>query len=303
MIDFPRYLSAKKTIDDRAINRTVWGELVTATSALERHRPLRILEVACGIGTMVERMLEWGLAEQVDYLGIDTQPENIQTARKRLPDWGRENGYHVRTSLDQIEINRGDLDWRVNFQEADIKSFWHGVTHHGYFDLLVAQAFLDLIDVPKALSNLARLLSHNGLFYFTINFDGGTIFEPVSDEQLEAQIIECYHQSMDGRLVAGLPSGDSRTGRHLFTHLRSAGARILSSGASDWVVYPGPQGYRANEAFFLECILDFVESTLDDCPDLDPSIWAKWLEERYVQIERGELVFIAHQLDFLGTFS
>jgi SAM-dependent methyltransferase len=303
VIDFPRYLSAKKTIDDRAINGYVYRQLAAAFSTLKRDRPLRILEIGCGIGTMVERLLDWELAEQVDYVGIDAQTSNIQAAQTRLPAWGRDHGYAVWEGPSFIEISKGVQHWRIQFREADITAFWSEEKYQGYFDLQIAQAFLDLVDVPKALPNLARLVSPDGLFYFTINFDGGTIFEPAPDQAREAQIIECYHRSMDERLVDGQPSGDSRTGRHLFAHLQSTGTQILAAGASDWVVYPGVNGYPADEAYFLHCILDFFETTLVGRPDVDQDALKDWITARRRQIDRWELTYIAHQLDFLGRFS
>ena len=51
--------------------------------------------------------------------------------------------------------------------------------------------------------------------------------------------------SMGERVRHGRPAGDSRSGRHLFAHLRRAGARLLAAGASDWVVHAQPSGYPA----------------------------------------------------------
>jgi len=302
-MDFPRYLSAKKTVDDRAINRYVWDQLLVVLSATDQGQPLRILEVGCGIGTMVERLLEWGLADRVKYLGIDSQAENIRVAHTRLASWGAEHGYQIGGNHTIMELQKQDLHWQVQFQETDATSFWKDSAYWGNFDLLVAQAFLDLVDVPSALPSLARLVLPGGHFYFTLNFDGSTILEPVLDNAYEAQIISHYHQTMDDRRVNGLPSGDSCTGRHLFHHLQAAGAHILAVGASDWVVYPGAKGYLADEAFFLQCILDFIESSLGGHPNLDRDVFTNWIADRRLQIQHGELIYIAHQLDFLGSFS
>ena len=60
--DFTRYLASKRTVDDRALNRQVWQTLADAVDgARPPDRPLRVLEVGAGIGTMVERCVEWGL--------------------------------------------------------------------------------------------------------------------------------------------------------------------------------------------------------------------------------------------------
>ena len=105
---------------------------------------------------------------------------------------------------------------------------------------------------------------------------------------------------MDERLIAGKRSGDSQSGRHLFSQLRAAGANILAAGASDWVVYPGDTSYPADEAYFLHCILAFFEESLGTRPDCDQAMLSAWLTERRSQIENKDLIYIAHQLDFVG---
>jgi hypothetical protein len=130
-----------------------------------------------------------------------------------------------------------------------------------------------------------------------------TIFEPPVDPQFEAQVEALYHRSMDERLTGGVPSGDSRTGRHLFTYLRQVGAEILAAGASDWVVYPRAGGYPVDEAYFLDFILHFFESSLASHPQLDQSRFARWLVARRAQVAAGELVYIVHQMDFLVRMS
>jgi len=168
------------------------------------------------------------------------------------------------------------------------------------WDVLVAHAFLDLIDVPAILPRLLQLLQPGGLCYFTLNFDGETILEPSVDPQFDEQVIRLYHRSMDERIVAGRPSGDSRTGRHLFTNLAAAGAQILSAGASDWVVYPHEGAYPAEEAYFLHFIIDTIRDALTGHPALAPAAFERWIDMRHRQVDAGELVYIAHQLDFLG---
>jgi hypothetical protein len=103
---------------------------------------------------------------------------------------------------------------------------------------------------------------------------------------------------MDERVIDRKPSGDSRTGRHLFAPLMGAG-EVLAAGASDWVVYPHSEGYPGEEAYFLACILHFLETALKDDSDADQARFKAWLRQREQQIERGELIYIAHQLDFL----
>jgi hypothetical protein len=144
------------------------------------------------------------------------------------------------------------------------------------------------------------LLKPGGLFYFTIVFDGGTILQPEIDPSFDAYVERLYHHTMDTRQVNNQPSGDSQTGRHLFQHLQTAGAELLAAGSSDWVIFPGLHGYPADEAYFLHFIIHTMHNALNGHPDLIPDQLDNWIVQRHAQIETGQLVYIAHQLDFLG---
>jgi hypothetical protein len=138
------------------------------------------------------------------------------------------------------------------------------------------------------------------MFLLSINFDGVSILEPVIDPDLDEQVLGLYHRTMDDRQIMDKRSGDSRTGRHLFQYLKSAGAEILSSGSSDWVVFAGSQGYPDDEAYFLHFIIHTIGQALAGHPELKKKRFNDWIGERHAQIDRGELVYIAHQLDFFG---
>lgn len=298
-ISFTHYLAAKKTVDDRALNRHVWEALANRVRSAGR---LRVLELGAGIGTMVERAWEWGLLTgEVAYTLLDADAACIAAVPERLTAWAKGRGIEAeRLGERRLQLRGGARRVTLDFVAADALEFAQR-DHAELWDMLIAHAFLDLIDVPAALPHLLALLRPGGLFYFTLNFDGVTIFEPALDPALDAQIERLYHETMDRRIVNGLSSGDSRTGRHLFTHLLRAGATILAAGSSDWVVFPGPAGYPANEASFLHAILQTVENALHGYPELDAAQFAAWIAARQEQVERAELTYIAHQIDVLGT--
>lgn len=297
---FTRFLAAKKSVDDRALNRQVWDTLSKALPPSSVESPLRILEVGAGIGTMIERIVEWDLIRYACYTALDSSYENIQAAVYRLQAWALARGLQVISSPRGLMLQDKSHLLRISFETADVQEFIDREINLECWDLLVAHAFLDLVDVPSTLPGLFRMLSPGGLFLFTINFDGITILEPVIDPPFDEEILNQYHQTMHDRIIRGEPSGDSRAGRHLFQHLKAAGAEILSAGASDWVVYSGPQGYFEDEAYFLHCIIHTIQEALAGHPQLDQDRFAGWIRERHAQIERGELVYIAHQIDFIG---
>lgn len=286
---FPRYLAAKRGIDDRSLNRPVWDHLAAAVAGMAGtlDRPLRVLEIGAGIGTMAERTLAWGLfaavAQGVAYTLLDVEAENMAAAQERLLP-GQAQGQE-RVAFD--------------FVTADILAFAQEKEAQARYDLLIAHAVLDLLDLPTALPRLLRLLRPGGLAYFTLNFDGVTSFQPVIDPALDDQIEALYHRSMDERLINGQPSGDHRSGRRLLGLLPTLGVEILAGGSSDWVVFPQAGGYAGDEAYFLHHILHFFEQTLSSHPALESARFHAWLAQRRQQIDQGQLSYVAHQIDFL----
>ncbi|MFN3983045.1 MAG: SAM-dependent methyltransferase [Caldilinea sp.] len=286
--DFLRYLTAKRSVDDRALNRVSWAQLAEYVRArqLALRRPLRVLELGAGVGTMVERLLAWRLfdadAEGVEYTLLDANPALLAAAQQRLVD---------------------PPSWlHLNFAGVNVFEYANRAAQYTQrCDLLIANAFLDLLDLPTALPALRTLLTDDGLFYFTINFDGVTLLEPAIDPPFDATVERAYHRTMDERITDGHPSGDSRTGRHLFTQLPAAGFEIRSAGSSDWVVHPVSGAYPDDEAFFLHFIVATMHGALRREPTLDQERFGAWIAERHAQIDRGELVYIAHQLDFFGV--
>jgi hypothetical protein len=333
---FPHYLLAKQSVDDRALNRHVLETLISALSVSPSHllpsSVVKVVEVGAGIGTMLVRLLRWGLLPPAtDYTLVDEMPENIAFAREWLPLWAGENGYRVETTSDglrflapavgQVSSSKSvHASVSVHLAQQDVFDFIQNKQQKS--DLLIAHAFLDLLPMPASLDKLFSLLKPDGLAWLTLNFDGVTTLEPVvrlpvpfrvsvsesarasvsplyplsSTVDLDAHIERLYHRSMDKRPTGG----DSQSGRHLFGHLRSVGAEILAAGASDWVVHAINGNYPADEAYFLHFILHFFESSLSNHPELEGKVFQDWLAERRKQIERGELVYIAHQMDFLA---
>jgi SAM-dependent methyltransferase len=288
---YARYLAAKTTVDDRALNRQVLAELRRLLPA----GVSRVLEVGAGLGTMVARLLDWGVVGAGEYVLLDADRQLLDCSRRWLHEWAAERGVRSDPLPDGLQV--GDL--RVRLVHAELGGYLE-VAHGELADVLIANAVLDLVDVPAVLPGLLQLLAPGGLYWFTINYDGETIFEP--GHPLDDQVMGAYHRDMDERIRFGRPAGESQTGRLLFRHLRDERASALAAGSSDWVVYPGPGGnYPADEAYFLRSILNTIRDALRNRPDwVEPADLADWLAVRYRQLAAGDLVYIAHQFDFVG---
>jgi len=290
-VDYARYLVAKTTVDDRALNRHVLAELCRLMPA----GAPRVLEVGAGLGTMVARLMDWGAVGGGEYILLDADRRLLDCSRRWLCDWADARG--LRSDLLPDGLRVGDL--RVRLVHAELGSYLEAA-HGAPADVLIANAVLDLVDVPSVLPGLLQLLVPGGVYWFTINYDGESIFEP--GHPRDDVIMRAYHRDMDERIRYGRPAGESRTGRRLFHYLRDAGAPALAAGSSDWVVSAAPDGnYPGDEAYFLRSILNTIQNALRNRQDrMEPSDLAEWLAERGRQLAAGELVYIAHQLDFAG---
>ena len=332
---FISYLKAKKPIDDRALNARVWQGMQETLRQRDRRRTLRVLELGCGIGTMLERALERGLFAQghsryarkaaaqvrqparkspaaagrgpvrlrtrVEYTGVDASAGLISEAHRRLSGWSARLGFAAQPA-EADSLERDGLHVLVRWVTADAFDHAADPTLLGAHDLLLAHAFLDLVDARRAAQAFLPLLRPGGLFYFSLLFDGVTHFEPGFDPGLDARIERLYHQTMDERTADGRPSGSSRTGRVLLRLLPEAGGQLLQAGSSDWVIFPRGRAYLPEEALLLQHILATVEKALRGHPELAPRDLQRWMECRLAQLERRELCYLAHQIDLFGSY-
>lgn len=292
---YPRYLTAKKSVDTRALNRRVWGSFL---EALDGPESLRILEVGGGVGASAERIigaLEQRAVDTLHYTLVDVTPANTDEAISSLRAWARGRGYTVSGEAEQ-KWRDGALDVSVSFVTGDLFDVAPRIDETSY-DALVAQAVLDLLPLSEAIQALRPLLRKGALWYLPLHFDGVTAFEPTLDSSLDATIEQLYHESMS---VPEEGRDGAYSGRTLLTQLPRHDAQLMAAGSSDWVVYPRSGGYPRDEAYFLHHILHFVQNELTGHPDLEPHSFSSWIERRRQQIEEGRLVYIAHQLDVLA---
>lgn len=273
--DFGRYLAAKETVEDRALNSYV-REAMARTL---RPGPLDVLEVGAGGGAMIARLAGREMRGG-RYTAVDADPTNTAAIGRRFA--------------------AGSLPVNLELITNDVYAFADQARGRRRWDVLVAHAFLDLVNASRLLPQLFTLLRPGGHFYFPINFDGLTALQPTIDPAFDDEVIAAYHQTMDDRRHGGQPAGGHRAGRELLTQIPVAGGEIIAAGASDWVVWPRHRAYPADEAYFLHHMLHFFERSLIGRPELSAAGLQAWLARRREQIDAGELSLIVHQLDLFG---
>ncbi|MFD1600129.1 class I SAM-dependent methyltransferase [Halobellus rarus] len=293
----PRYLESKRSVDDRALSRRVRERLLA-----DLPPDPRIVEAGCGTGVTVSRLLSWGIASG-RYLGVDTDERIVDFARDVRPKALRRRGYAVTDRTGQIdrcdpieptdqtaspdpEFTVADLD--VGFATGDALDTLEAASD---CDLVVAQAFADLVPLSRFVSAVESALRPGGLAYVPITFDGGTIFQP--DHPADDAVEGAYHAAIDAR-----PGRDVRAGRHLIDLLGRRAGTLLEAESSDWIVRARGRRYPADERYFLSRILGFVDEAVGSSSH-SVDAFDSWLSTRREQLGRGSLTYVAHQYDLL----
>lgn len=281
-----RYLKAKAAVDDDALNVRVYDALAQGIADMGS-RPLRVIELGAGVGSTFRRLFERGLLSGGEYVMVDHESESLAEASR---------------AADAILGSSGRAELSVGSVVADVVAYLREQAEAGRLaDVIIAQALVDLLNVPEFLEASANALRPGGLLYLPITFDGENIFEPTVNVVLNSRVVDTYHRTMDERRTPnGLPTGGRRAGRALFGGIPQAGLEIAAAGSSDWVVYPRDGGYPDDVAYFLHHIINFVWEALNEHGIVFNVGLEEWVAERHRQIERGELIYIAQQLDVLA---
>ena len=294
MSDFQRYLRAKRSVDDRALDRRLIESLRErlGARAADRERPVTVLEIGAGIGTMLTRLLEWDVLPTGDvrYVALDIDDANVAALPEYLSEWALDRDVSL-SGTETLTLDDGTRTVTVEPVVADAVDYADRAGPDA--DLLVGAALLDILD-RDALGTLLGTVAPGGLYYFPITFDGATRFRPPhpADREIERR----YHEHMDRK-----PGGDSRAGGAVLDRLhRLDGATLLDAAGSDWIVIPVDGAYPGDEAYFLGHILDTVERAVGEIVGDDTDRLDRWLARRREQVDAAELLYRTHQLDFLG---
>ncbi|HHP7237249.1 class I SAM-dependent methyltransferase [Longibacter sp.] len=328
---YPRYLEAKRSVDERARHPKVWTTFLEAAAEIalaNPGRPLRVLEIGAGVGDLAIKILNELDAESVNYTVLDVNADNLDRARERIA-----SSLDMEASEDDAFVSTSRRNHRVRFVEDDLTSFARHDREEpdtGTYHVIVGQAIIDILPTYISLRIAHGLLRSGGLAYLPIHVDGLTEFEPTEMYDMDKRVMNVYHDTMtrtysvdarwgpdpsgadrsDAARIDGAPtvcdaiavqSDGARCGRDLLIDAPGAGFDVVDAGSSDWLVRPDSKtgGYVEEEDYFLACMLHFVEEALTDAASIDRSQLEDWLARRRRQLDDATLMLLVHNLDVL----
>jgi hypothetical protein len=301
-----RYLTAKQTVDERALNRRVeerfYAELARQA---EGEEALTIVDLGAGLGPTARRVIRAVEDERVApsvrsivYHLVDQSPQLMAEARANVQDWMSERDYEVDERTGELICSRGERAVVFCFHATGAAPFLRTeLTEKA--NAVIAQSFLDLVNVAQTLKHIRQNTTPGALLYFPLTFDGTTRFLPTPSPTVSERIVNYYHESMQRETPHG-PTSGAETGRALLETLPGIGS-FLEVGSSDWLVYPQANGtYKGAEAYFLHHILHFVEEELEADDRLPSDDLSDWIAHCRNAVEEGRLIYQASQLDVLA---
>ena len=294
-IAFADYLQAKFLLDERSLNPRV-RELLTLS--LKGRPELHCLDLGTGTGAMLRRLIEWELSGRLVLTGLDAQADLLEQARASIAELLSKRGFVATREQPHWRCERTGQSIELSLHGAKLADFRSDQTR---CDLITAQAFMDIVPLADTLRLVKGWLKPGGLFYATLNYDGGTcLFPRYGDEALEARLLENYDQSMERRRVDGKPTGGCHSGTRLHATLMATGFELLGYGSSDWNMTPESGAYQDQDAICLQAILDCIRREGAEAGAFEGTELDAWFLDRKARIRSGSLGLIVHQLDILA---
>jgi Methyltransferase domain len=202
------WLVLRESYDARARNPAV---LAAVSASVERYSPIRVVDMASGLGSML-RALAPRLSSPQEWRLVDNNSELLGFARRMIAPSAR------------LTVELRGLDLNHDVEDA----------LDGPIDLVTASALLDLVSerwLDRLLSEIAR---RRLPFYTTLTYDGRAEIEPA--DPLDATIVAAAntHQRTDKGFGFALGPTASPTAIARLEALHYA----VVTGASDWLIGP-----------------------------------------------------------------
>lgn len=291
------YLDIKFALDERSLNPAVKSAFF---GALRDRAALACLDIGAGSGATLWRLLNADLKAPLEVTAVDREPALLELAQRRAVTLLGARGYKVTATPGAIKAKRGRRQIAVEFIMADLEHFEHD--RLGHYDAVIAHAVMDLLPPQAMAGRISGWLKPHGMFYATLNYDGGTSLWPIHrDQALEERIFCAYDAAMERRRIWDQSSGGPRTGRRLHAALLETGLDVLAYGSSDWNLAPLNRRYRDREALCLIGLLDLIRDEATKSGQFVQDELDAWHQGRLRDVRDARLGLVVHQLDFLAA--
>jgi len=250
---------------------------------------LHITDAGAGTGTNVcyyfdkfKHQQEWTLIEQHDSL--------VEACRQRLRKFADKNGYYWDEQEDQAQLIADDKRARICFVNGNIDEL-EKLTNLEEADVLVANAFFDLISFDQFDAMVEKLAQNNVAFLSTLNYYE-TSFYPFMEE--DHQMVRWYHMHMKRPQPFGIAMGADCCEEML--DLLAQHHLMIEQESSQWHLKRGSTTMQHYILHFMENALAELSMTKEE-----RSLCQHWFNQRKQQLHDRTLEVIVDHNDIFAT--
>ncbi len=281
------WLDHRYTCDVQARNASIEKKFVSFFNPHES--VLHITDVGAGTATNVcyyfdklKHQQEWTLIERYDFL--------LQAARERLRKLAEQQGYLWDEQSDRVQLIDNNKRATIRFVNGDVEHL-EELTDMEQTDVLVANAFYDLISFDQFDALIGKIARHNIAFLSTLNYYE-TSFYPFQEE--DHQVMRWYHMHMKRPQPFGIAMGadcceemlDLLTQHHL----------MIEQESSQWHLKRSNTTMQHYILHFIEIALAELNLTFEE-----QDLFSQWLKTRKKQLHDRSLEIIVDHNDIFAT--
>ncbi|MGZ8217732.1 class I SAM-dependent methyltransferase [Methylomagnum sp.] len=290
------YLDIKFALDERSLSPAVKSAFF---AALRDRAALACLDIGTGTGASIWRLLNADLKARLEITAVDRDQALLELAHRRTVALLGARGFKVTASPGAIKARQGKRQVAVEFIMADLEHFEHD--RLGHYDAVIAHAVMNLLPPQAMAGRISGWLKPRGVFYATLNYDGGTSLLPIyRDQALEDRVFAAFDAAMERRRVWDQSGGGARSGRRLHAALLETGLEVLAYGSSDWNLTPESRRYRDRESVCLTELLELMRNEAAQSGQFVEEELEAWYRARLRDVNDSRLGLVVHQLDFLA---
>lgn len=250
---------------------------------------LHITDVGAGTGANIcyyfdkfKHQQEWTLIEQHDSL--------VHACRQRLQKYAEKQGYYWDEQEGQVQLIADDKRAIIRFVTGNVDNL-EKLIDLEQADVLVANAFFDLISFDQFDAMVKKLAQNNVAFLSTLNYYE-TSFYPFMEE--DHQMVHWYHMHMKRPQPFGIAMGadcceemlDLLTQHHL----------MIEQESSQWHLKRGNTTMQHYILHFMENALAELSMTREE-----RNLCQHWFNQRKQQLHDRTLEVIVDHNDIFAT--
>ena len=267
------WLRRREPFDRVARSRSLGSQFAEALRTAVPNRPIRIVDLAAGLGSNFRFLAPLVAADQ-EWLLTDRDSHLLALQGPEIARWAETQGWTTQTDDRGIEVRTGQAIWRATPTSLDLIADLDRLADLAC-DGFTTAAFLDLVSERWLQAFSAIVAAQRKPLLAVMNVDGGRNWYPAARE--DSLILDAFvrHQKMD----KGFGPGLGGMAPDVLASLFESQGYLVASEPADWRIARTQTGM----------LRDLLAGEVVADEQLNDRVTQAWLDRRYLEAENGNL--------------